>query len=226
MSTEVKVPVLPESVEDATIAAWHKKAGDRVRRDENLVDLETDKVVLEVPAPADGILREIRAPEGATVLASDVLAVIDEQVGAAAADKPDPQPPQAQASTPAAKAETPAATPMTKSQAPAAPAPAPATPASAPPGNRPSPAARRVIEEERIDPSQVPGSGRGGRITKGDALAFVKSGGSRYEERVKMTRLTRVAKGESFTITVTPQIMPDLKAVERFLDAKAAKSAK
>ncbi|MDE1885962.1 MAG: dihydrolipoamide succinyltransferase, partial [Xanthomonadaceae bacterium] len=67
MTLEVKVPVLPESVADATIASWHKKPGDAIRRDENLVDLETDKVVLEVPAPADGVLREIRQQTGATV---------------------------------------------------------------------------------------------------------------------------------------------------------------
>jgi 2-oxoglutarate dehydrogenase E2 component (dihydrolipoamide succinyltransferase) len=82
MSTEVKVPVLPESVSDATIAAWHKKAGDAVKRDENLVDLETDKVVLEVPAPADGVLKEIRHDTGDTVNSQDVIAILEE--GAAA----------------------------------------------------------------------------------------------------------------------------------------------
>src|SRR5579864_6172399 len=80
MTLEVKVPVLPESVSDATIASWHKKAGDTVRRDENLVDLETDKVVLEVPAPADGVLKEIRFETGATVTSSQLLAIIDAAV--------------------------------------------------------------------------------------------------------------------------------------------------
>ena len=78
MSIEVKVPVLPESVDDATVAAWHKKAGDQVYRDENLVDLETDKVVLEVPAPADGILKEITRESGETVLSDEILAIIEE----------------------------------------------------------------------------------------------------------------------------------------------------
>src|SRR6056297_3306312 len=78
MSTEVKVPTLPESVSDATVAKWHKKAGDSVKRDENLVDLETDKVVLEVPAPADGVLESIEAEEGETVNADDVLGKIAE----------------------------------------------------------------------------------------------------------------------------------------------------
>src|SRR5881392_46573 len=83
MAIEVKVPVLPESVSDATIATWNKKAGDAVKRDENLVDLETDKVVLEVPSPVDGVLKEIRFETGATVTSQQVLAVIEE--GAAAA---------------------------------------------------------------------------------------------------------------------------------------------
>ena len=80
MTIEVKVPVLPESVEDATIAGWHKKPGDTIRRDENLVDLETDKVVLEVPAPVDGTVKEIRAQEGDTVNSDDVIAIIEEGV--------------------------------------------------------------------------------------------------------------------------------------------------
>jgi 2-oxoglutarate dehydrogenase E2 component (dihydrolipoamide succinyltransferase) len=77
MSMEVKVPQLPESVTDATLVAWHRKVGEAVRRDENLVDLETDKVVLEVPAPANGVLKEIRQNDGATVTSGEVLAVIE-----------------------------------------------------------------------------------------------------------------------------------------------------
>src|SRR5678815_4725472 len=78
MAIEVKVPVLPESVSDATIATWHKKAGEAVKRDENLLDLETDKVVLEVPSPVDGVLKEIKFEEGATVTSQQVLAIIEE----------------------------------------------------------------------------------------------------------------------------------------------------
>ena len=92
MTLEVKVPVLPESVSDATIATWHKKPGDAVKRDENLVDLETDKVVLEVPAPADGVLKEIKQQTGATVLSQQVLAVIEEGAAAAAPAKAAPAP--------------------------------------------------------------------------------------------------------------------------------------
>src|SRR5512142_2110758 len=103
MTIEVKVPVLPESVSDATIATWHKKAGDAVKRDENLVDLETDKVVLEVPAPADGVLKEIKQDTGATVTSQQLLAVIEEGASATAAATPAP------AAAAAAKAPAPAA---------------------------------------------------------------------------------------------------------------------
>ena len=98
MSIEVKVPVLPESVSDATIATWHKQAGDSVRRDENLLDLETDKVVLEVPSPVDGVLKELKFKEGDTVTSQQVIAIIE--AGAVAA-----------APAPAAAAAAPSAAP-------------------------------------------------------------------------------------------------------------------
>jgi 2-oxoglutarate dehydrogenase E2 component (dihydrolipoamide succinyltransferase) len=190
MTIEVKVPVLPESVEDATIAGWHKSPGDTIHRDENLVDLETDKVVLEVPAPVDGTVRELRAQEGDTVNSDDVIAVIEEgDIEAAEAG-----------------------------EAPAmedAPAVAEAQTAEAP---RLSPAARRVAEEEKVDPSQVEGTGRGGRVTKGDVVNFVRSGGSRQEERVKMTRLrSRIAErmkdAQNTAAILTSFNEVDLKAV-------------
>ncbi|WP_347262245.1 dihydrolipoyllysine-residue succinyltransferase [Rudaea sp.] len=175
MTLEVKVPVLPESVADATIASWHKKVGDAVKRDENLVDLETDKVVLEVPAPADGVIKEIKFDTGATVTSQQVLAILEE--GAAA--------PAPAAAAPAAKA---------------APAPAPA-PAPAAAGNLDSlpPGARRVAAENSINPAQVAGTGRGGAVTKEDLVNALKSpaqaaavrapAGPRAEERVPMTRM-------------------------------------
>ncbi len=187
MTLEVKVPVLPESVSDATIASWHKKAGDSVRRDENLVDLETDKVVLEVPAPADGVIKEIRFETGATVTSQQVLAILEE--GAASA-----------APAPAATAPASAAPASAKAAAP--------TPASAPQVDGLSPAGRRVAVENQIDPSQVAGTGRSGQVTKEDLVNFMKSEkspvpsskspspesrvpspGSRAEERVPMTRM-------------------------------------
>src|SRR6476659_7831939 len=114
MSIEVKVPVLPESVSDATIATWHKKAGDTVRRDENLLDLETDKVVLEVPSPVDGVLKELKFKQGDTVTSQQVIAVIEEGAVAAA-------PAPAAAATAAKSAPAPAAAPAAPG-APAAPA--------------------------------------------------------------------------------------------------------
>ena len=101
MSIEVKVPVLPESVSDATIATWHKKAGDSVRRDENLLDLETDKVVLEVPAPVDGVIKELKFKQGDTVTSSQVVAIIEEGA-VAAAPAPAKAAPAAAAAAPAA----------------------------------------------------------------------------------------------------------------------------
>ena len=182
MSIELKVPVLPESVSDATIAAWHKKAGDAVKRDENLVDLETDKVVLEVPAPVDGVLKEIRHDVGDTVNSEQVIAIIEE--GAAAA------------------APAPAAAPAA-----AAPAPAPAAAAPAPAASKAaaelSPAAQRVATENKVDTSAIAGTGRDGRIIKEDVVnagsrpaaapaaapAAKPTPGSRPEERVPMTRM-------------------------------------
>jgi len=191
MTIEVKLPVLPESVEDAIIAGWHKKPGETIRRDENLVDLETDKVVLEVPAPVDGTVKEIRAQEGDTVNSNDVIAIIEEGVVEAPAEE---------------------------SAAPAEPeAPAAATPGSAD-APRLSPAARRVAEEEKIDPASVAGTGRGGRVTKSDVMNFVRVGGSRQEERVKMTRLrSRIAErmkdAQNTAAILTSFNEVDLKAV-------------
>ncbi|MHB8447137.1 MAG: 2-oxoglutarate dehydrogenase complex dihydrolipoyllysine-residue succinyltransferase [Rudaea sp.] len=181
MTLEVKVPVLPESVADATIASWHKKPGDAIRRDENLVDLETDKVVLEVPAPADGVLKEIKQQTGATVTSGQLLAVIEE----------------------GAVATAPAAAAAPK---PAAAIPAAAAPAPSPSAANLSPAGQRLATENKIDPAQVSGTGVRGQVTKEDLVNFMRSGsvpapaakatpaiaptpGSRPQERVAMTRM-------------------------------------
>ncbi len=185
MAIEVKVPVLPESVSDATIANWNKKAGDAVARDENLVDLETDKVVLEVPSPVDGILKEIRFETGATVTSQQVLAIIEE--GAAAA-KPAAKPAEP------AKAAAPAAAKAAASQ-PAAAVPRADSTTDLPPG------ARFTAQKDGIDASQVPGTGRKGAVTKEDIVNFAAGkaggvgGGARPEERVPMTRMrARIAE--------------------------------
>src|SRR5688572_21030070 len=103
MSIEVRVPQLPESVADATLVSWHKKPGDAVQRDENLVDLETDKVVLEVPAPGNGVIKELKVKNGTTVTSGQVLAILDESAGAAA--QPAAPKASATASAPAAAAK-------------------------------------------------------------------------------------------------------------------------
>lgn len=169
MSIEVKVPVLPESVSDATIATWHKKAGDSVRRDENLLDLETDKVVLEVPSPVDGVIKELKFQAGDTVTSQQVVAIIEE--GAVAA-----------APAPAAAAAAPAAAAPAKA---AAPAPAAKTGgAELPPG-----AAAHAARND-VNPADVAGTGRGGRVTKEDVVNHIKvGGGARPEQRVPMTRI-------------------------------------
>ena len=173
MSIEVKVPVLPESVSDATIASWHKKAGDSVRRDENLLDLETDKVVLEVPSPVDGVLKELKFQAGDTVTSQQVVAIIEE--GAVAAE-----PAKAGSSKPAAKDEAPAKSAPAKAAAPAAKSGS----AELPPG-----AAAHAARND-VNPADVAGTGRGGRVTKEDVVKHIKvGGGARPEQRVPMTRI-------------------------------------
>jgi len=202
MTIEIKVPALPESVTDATLVAWHKKAGDHVSRDENLVDLETDKVVLEVPAPADGVLQEIKVEDGATVTAGDLLAVLAEGEGAAAAS--------AEAESDAAQEE--------EAEAPEADEQAPADRGRPAKAGKTSPAVRRLLEEHDLDAAMVSGSGKDGRITKADVMKFLKAdessdvtpgerepavveageavvGLERSEQRVPMTRLrARIAE--------------------------------
>ncbi|HXX82383.1 MAG TPA: 2-oxoglutarate dehydrogenase complex dihydrolipoyllysine-residue succinyltransferase [Casimicrobiaceae bacterium] len=161
MLVEVKVPVLPESITEATLVNWHKKAGEQVRRDENLIDIETDKVVLELPAPDSGVIAEIRKPDGATVTAQEVIAVIDT----------------------AAKAEVAASGSATAGRAPQA-SPAEATvretpppgAAKAPAGEAPPamPSARKLMADQGVDAAKVAGTGRAGRITKADVLQAVE----------------------------------------------------
>ncbi|MDS4040161.1 MAG: 2-oxoglutarate dehydrogenase complex dihydrolipoyllysine-residue succinyltransferase [Candidatus Competibacter sp.] len=146
MTIEVKVPTLPESVADGTLVNWKKKPGEAVKRGENLVDLETDKVVLDIPAPADGVLGAILRQEGETVATGDVIAILEESAGAEAA-------------TPAAVA---------------APALAPTSAAvSEADLEGLSPAVRRLAAEHGLDIAKIPGSGRSGRVTKADVLAFL-----------------------------------------------------
>ncbi|HEY5809957.1 MAG TPA: 2-oxoglutarate dehydrogenase complex dihydrolipoyllysine-residue succinyltransferase [Povalibacter sp.] len=190
MSIEVKVPQLPESVTDATLVAWHKKAGDTVGRDENLVDLETDKVVLEVPSPSAGVLKEIKVENGTTVTAGQVLAILETAEGNVAV----------KAAPATAEAKQPAATEAK---------------AAAAAGGKLAPSAKRLVEENKLDAAQIAGSGRDGRVSKSDvmqhmaakpaaaaapakappAVQLPKAAGSRSEQRVPMTRLrARIAE--------------------------------
>jgi 2-oxoglutarate dehydrogenase E2 component (dihydrolipoamide succinyltransferase) len=221
MTIEIRVPQLPESVADATIVSWHKKPGDVVARDENLVDLETDKVVLEVPAPAGGVLKEILLADGTTVTSGQLLAVIDE--GATALPG---------ASAPAIMSAASGTTSSAKD----------ATTAGGKPdatGAKLSPAAKRVVEENKVDPKAVAGSGRDGRVSKSDVVNYLSakdaapagaaaSGtaapaaagarGARAEQRVPMTRLRariaeRMVQAQSTQALLTSFNEVDLKAV-------------
>jgi len=186
MTIEIKVPTLPESVTDATLVAWHKKAGEAVSRDDNLVDLETDKVVLEVPAPSSGTITEIVVENGATVVAGDVLALLEEGDAPASVSKPEKKVVDAPV--------------VEESESIVA---------------KLSPSVRRLLEEHDLDATIVVGSGKDGRITKSDVMTYLKShsdenvapgdpapelgvavaGPSRTQERVPMTRLrARIAE--------------------------------
>ena len=193
MTVEVRVPQLPESVSDATLVAWHKQPGDSVRRDENLADLETDKVVLEVPSPVDGVIQELKAETGSTVTSGELLAVIAEGAAAAAAAAAPAETGGGAEGKPEAAVDTGSAAKL-------------------------SPAAKRLVEENKLNATSIPGSGRDGRITKGDvvqhlsgkpepapappppparvaAAAAPAAPGGRTEQRVPMTRLrTRIAQ--------------------------------
>ena len=188
MAIEIKAPTFPESVADGTVATWHKQPGDAVKRDELLVDIETDKVVLEVVAPADGVLSKVLKNEGDTVLSEEIIAVVE--AGAVAA----------------APAAAPAAQPAAQAAQSAAPAASGAEEAIL------APAARKLAEENGIDPNSITGTGKGGRVTKEDVVAAVEAkkkapaaapakaaapaaeapifaAGDRVEKRVPMTRL-------------------------------------
>ena len=182
MQIEVKVPALSESVSEASLVSWHKKAGESVKRDENLIDIETDKVVMELPAPADGVIVKILKADGSSVVSGDIIAILDtEAKGAAAA--------------PAASAAAPVAAKPAAASAPAM-----------------SPAAAKIAAESNVSAADVAGTGRGGRITKEDVVnkaagaaapAAAKAAapavqlpvGDRTEQRVPMSRLrSRIAE--------------------------------
>jgi len=210
MAIEIKVPQLPESVADATLVTWHKQVGQAVTRDENLADLETDKVVLEVPAPVNGVIKELKIAAGTSVTSGQVLAIFEE--GAAATVAP----------------------------AAAAPAPAARKAAAAAPakneGDKLAPSVRRMVEEQKLDPAKIPASGKDGRITKGDVVEYVSKpaapaaataksapapaagAAGRQDQRVPMTRLRariaeRLLEAQHTQAQLTTFNEIDLKAV-------------
>lgn len=222
MATEIRVPTLGESVTEATVAQWFKKPGEAVQADEPLVELETDKVTVEVPAPAAGVLSEIIAKDGETVEVGALLGQIGEGKGAAPAPKKE-EPKKAEAKPEPRKEEP-------KKQE----AAAPSKPADA----EPSPAVRRVAAENDLDVSKIEGTGKGGRVTKADAEEVAASAKSQpqakapetavrapapadqgaREERVKMTRLrktiaTRLKEAQNTAAMLTTFNEVDMSAV-------------
>lgn len=194
MSLEILVPSLPESVSDATLATWHKKPGEFVNKNDNLVDLETDKVVLEVPAPESGVLTEIMQQDGATVCAGDVLALLEVKQ-------------QDDTSTPATETEE-----IEHSAADDMPL---------------SPAVRRIIQENNIDPHEVHGSGKKGRLTKADVLEYIETHQTeptpvaqpRTEEPEKVIKQGDIP---SFTPPVSANFRPEQRVPMTRLRAKVA----
>ncbi|MGE4062236.1 MAG: 2-oxoglutarate dehydrogenase complex dihydrolipoyllysine-residue succinyltransferase [Rhodospirillaceae bacterium] len=205
---EIKVPTLGESVSEATVAKWFKNVGDAVAQDEPLVELETDKVTVEVRAESAGTLTEIVAAPGSEVAVGATLGVIG-AAGAAPARKAEPAK-TAPAHAPAAKAAPAAAAPPKPAAAPAPQAAKPPAPPKAAPAAKPgieadyplAPAVRRLVDEHGLDPRKIPASGKNGRLVKADVLKYLASGPDRttkavvpdrgpLEERVKMTRLRK-----------------------------------
>jgi len=192
MSFEILVPSLPESVSDATLAAWHKKQGDFVNKDDNLVDLETDKVVLEVPAPESGILTKIFHQDGATVVAGDVLATLEiksaEETSAQPIENTEPEPTSTQ------DEETPL-----------------------------SPAVRRLIQENNLDPQKISGSGKKGRLTKTDVLDHLNS--LKTQQPTATPEKTQEKSIKAIEITpppVSPSLRPEQRVPMTRLRAKVA----
>ncbi len=155
---EVKVPVLSESVAEATLLSWHKKVGESVERDENMIDIETDKVVLELPAPSAGVIVQLLKADGATVVAGEVIAVIDTEASAQTSPLPVKAIPSAAPNAPIAAAPSQAAPEAASNQSKAGVA---------------MPAAAKILADNNMSATGVDGSGRDGRVTKGDALAAV-----------------------------------------------------
>ncbi|ABA56645.1 2-oxoglutarate dehydrogenase E2 component [Nitrosococcus oceani ATCC 19707] len=173
MGTEVRVPRLPESVTEAVVGDWHKKPGDRVQRDETLLDLETDKVVLDVPSPGAGVLREVKKEKGATVGSEEVLGII-EAAGEAEEETAQESSPKSTPSKQAPESKTQATEKKkTRADSPETAFPSKETEAEKMPPL--SPAVRRLVREHQLDPRGIPATGRDGRLTKADVVQFLQA---------------------------------------------------
>ncbi len=191
---EVKVPQLSESVAEATLLQWHRKPGDAVARDENLIDIETDKVVLELPAPGAGVLTQVLKDDGATVVAGEVIAIIDTEAAAGAVAAP------AAAAAPAPEVPAPGSQ--------AAPAPAP----SGLKGDVAMPAAAKLMTEHSLGTAEVSGTGRDGRITKGDVLGAIESAAARAATPAPTPAPAPATPMVAAPASSLPQVRPPLDA--------------
>jgi len=194
MTTEIRVPQLPESVADATLVAWHKQPGDAIKRDENLADLETDKVVLEVPAPANGVVREIKIQSGTVVTSGQLLAIIEE--GGTAGAKP------GAADGGSSAKSSPTGTAYAAGGGSANGNAQTNTTATVEAAGKLSPSVRRLVEENNLDPNAIPASGKDGRLTKSDIVDFLgkkeSSGGT-----VAANQTTSSASGASVSVAAS-----------------------
>jgi 2-oxoglutarate dehydrogenase E2 component (dihydrolipoamide succinyltransferase) len=193
MAIEIKAPTLPESVPDGTIATWHKNAGDAVKRDELLVDIETDKVVIEVVSPADGVLAEIVKNSGDTIVSNELIARVEE--GAAPAT---------------AKSDSTKSQPAQKSAA-----------AESSEESLLSPAARKLAEENKLDIDSIKGTGKNGRVTKEDVLAMVEKGSSGSTASPASSQSSRVIEDASRGADISSSRMEERVPMSR-LRAKVA----
>jgi 2-oxoglutarate dehydrogenase E2 component (dihydrolipoamide succinyltransferase) len=206
MLVEVKVPVLSESVADATLVSWHKNIGDFVRRDESLVDLETDKVVLEVVAPKDGVLKNIRRQEGDLVMSDEVIATIDSEAKASAAD---------------AGSDIHSANVSRIIEA-------PSLDQVSPQGIEVllSPAARKLVTENNIDPTYVTGTGRDHRVTKADIVHYLETRGGGKDTQTDVVELPADAPQQKAQITVSVDARPEKRVAMSRLRARVAERLK
>ncbi len=208
MPTEVRVPTLPESVSDATVLTWHKQPGEAIARDENLVDLETDKVVLEVPSPVAGVLTEQAVETGAVVTADELLALVEAGATASAtATEPPTSPEKIKEAETAASAAPPAA--------------AEETAESSEPGDPVlTPAVRRLVKELNIDASKITGTGKNGRILKSDVMAYLDQQSSTDDADLRAAAPTAIGASEPRQEKRVPMTRLRARIAERLLEAQ------